>query len=126
LRFAQEDAFAYWAALEHDAKGKGRTEDEPAGPVPMKLAWVRRPSENSDAPRADNPSRLAYAGEIRLELVHDASHWAHYSTDALRQLLTSLEAMKQAPRLTIAGVKAELERRRRKARHLTGMPARRT
>lgn len=42
---------------------------------------------------------------------HNPSHWAHYSTDQLEQLLASLEAMGQQPRLTIAGVKAELERR---------------
>jgi hypothetical protein len=43
---------------------------------------------------------------------HDPSHWAHYATDDLRQLLESLEALKQKPLLTIAGVKTELERRR--------------
>ena len=43
---------------------------------------------------------------------HDPSHWAHYTTDALQQLLDSLEGMERGPRLTIAAVKAELERRR--------------
>jgi hypothetical protein len=47
-------------------------------------------------------------GEPSLE----PGHWAHYQTDALRELLASLEAMRTQPRLTIAGVKAELERRR--------------
>ncbi|HEV7566326.1 MAG TPA: hypothetical protein VGO31_10240 [Microbacteriaceae bacterium] len=42
---------------------------------------------------------------------NDPSHWSHYSTDDLRHLLGSLEAMEQKPQLTIAGVKAELERR---------------
>ena len=42
----------------------------------------------------------------------EPGHWAHYQTDALRELLTSLEAMRTQPRLTIAAVKAELERRR--------------
>jgi hypothetical protein len=40
------------------------------------------------------------------------SHWAHYSTDQLEQLLGSLEAMEQGPLLTVDGVKAELVRRR--------------
>ena len=42
----------------------------------------------------------------------DASHWAQYTTDALEQLLESLEAMEQQPASTIAATKDELERRR--------------
>jgi hypothetical protein len=42
----------------------------------------------------------------------EPSHWAHYTTDALRQLLLSLEAAAgtDVP-MTLASVRAELERR---------------
>lgn len=47
-------------------------------------------------------------------LDHNPSHWARHSTDALRELLESLEALEHEPQLAVAGVKAELERRHAK------------
>jgi hypothetical protein len=62
---------------------------------------------------AEASLRDAQTMDVRGESeMHDASHWAHYSTDQLEQLLASLEAMEQRRPLTVAGVKAELERRR--------------
>jgi hypothetical protein len=54
---------------------------------------------------------MDYTGTRHLGAI-DSAWVGHCSTDKLRQLLASLEAMEQTPPLTIAGVKAALEHRR--------------
>jgi hypothetical protein len=67
-----------------------------------------------DGGRDDAEASLSDAQTVGREAEseeRDPSHWSRYTTAALRQLLERLEAMENKPVLTIAGVKAELERR---------------
>jgi hypothetical protein len=71
-----------------------------------------------DGGRDDTAVSLSDAQAMEDEakgFTYDSNHWSHYSTDDLRHLLGLLEAMEQKPQLTIAGVKAEVERRQGRA-----------